>query len=303
MIKTEKELTLLQLLSQLHLTKIDEPKSIYIAEVSEFAKELEQNLYSLEESKQKIYLNRVREKFFDWIDGNTVKRVSPKPKTKQEKNLRALVNTANYTIGVIETNIARFISGVNSDFEDSKESFNNTYNNYKLSEAKGKYLLAQIKKTEKYIASVESEPEWQQFEHNQKYFEGGILFLKYLREIEIRDFPKGETEKLKEVQSDTEQRVNIEKIKWLGSPEQFGFMFGELVGKGYIELPTKETEGRFSKLAELCLQYFEILATKGKTKGKQTTKGNLERAINPETNSLNIKGKGTLKLPPLKDLK
>lgn len=109
--------------------------------------------------------------------------------------------------------------------------------------------------------------------------------------------------KLKEVQSDTEQRVNIEKIKWSGSPEQFGFIFGELAAKGYIELPTKETEGRFSKLAELCLQYFEILSTKGETKGKQTTKKNLERAINPRTNNLTIKGKRTLTLPRIEDLK
>ncbi len=195
MIKTEKELTLLQLLSQLHLNKIDEPKEIYLTEVSEFAEELEQNLYSLEESKQKTYLNRVREKFFDWIDENTVKRVSPKPKTKQEKNLRALVNTANYAIGVVETNTARFIYEVNTDFEDAKESFDKTYNGYRLSEAKEKYLLAQIKKTEKYIASVESEPEWQQFDSNQRYFEGGILFLQYLRETEKRDFPREEIDK------------------------------------------------------------------------------------------------------------
>ncbi len=108
MIITEKELILLQLISQLFKNEIDEPKGIYLTEVSEFAKELEQNLYSLEESKQKIYLNRVREKFFDWIDGNTVKRVSRKPKTKQEKNLRALVNTVTYSQGVIETNEVRF---------------------------------------------------------------------------------------------------------------------------------------------------------------------------------------------------
>lgn len=100
-----------------------------------------------------------------------------------------------------------------------------------------------------------------------------------------------------------EMKKENEKIKWLGSPEQFGFIFGELVAKGYIELPTKETEGCFSKLAELSLQYFEILSTKGKTKGKQTTKENLERAINPETNSLNIKAKRTLALPRIEDLK
>lgn len=95
----------------------------------------------------------------------------------------------------------------------------------------------------------------------------------------------------------------VEKIKWLGNVEQFGYIFGELVNGGYIQLPTKETEGSFSRLAELCLKYFEIHATKGRTAGQQTTKENLERAINPETNQLSLKGKETLKLPPLKDLK
>lgn len=95
----------------------------------------------------------------------------------------------------------------------------------------------------------------------------------------------------------------IEKIKWLGSPEQFGYIFGQLAKKGYIELPTSQGEGSLSKLADLCLLYFEILSTKGKNTGQQTTKENLERAINYETNQLGLKGKSSLEIPYLKDLK
>lgn len=97
--------------------------------------------------------------------------------------------------------------------------------------------------------------------------------------------------------------IPLQKIKWLGSPEQFGYIFGELASKGYIELPSKNGEGVFSKLAELSLMYFELTTTKGKNVGKQTTPENLERALNPETNQLSIKGKANLKLPPIKDLK
>lgn len=94
-----------------------------------------------------------------------------------------------------------------------------------------------------------------------------------------------------------------EKIKWLGSPEQFGYIFGELVAKGYIELPTRQTEGSIPKLAELCLSYFEIPVSKGQTQGRQTTIENLKRALNSNKNTLSAKGKATIKLPQLDDLK
>ena len=113
---------------------------------------------------------------------------------------------------------------------------------------------------------------------------------------------KLEKERRQEQTSKEEPGQAIEKIKWLGSPEQFGFIFGELAAKGYIELPTKAGIGVFSKLADLCLQYFEITVTKGKSAGKQTTKENLQRALNPESNQLSDKGKNNLKLPPLKEL-
>ena len=110
-------------------------------------------------------------------------------------------------------------------------------------------------------------------------------------------------EKIKQLKSPGDMENKNPKLKWLGNPEQFGYIFGELASKGYLELPTKQGEGAFSKLAELCLNYFDISVTKGKTKGNQTTIENLERTLNPETNKLSVKGKAALLLPPLAELK
>lgn len=112
MIKVEKEKELLKTISQLFLNKIDEPKGIYMTEVSEFAEELERNLLAMDKRNQKIYLKRIVERFYDWIDETTISKVNTtgKPKSKAEKNLRALVFTVNYAKGCIETNIHRFLS-------------------------------------------------------------------------------------------------------------------------------------------------------------------------------------------------
>ena len=118
----------------------------------------------------------------------------------------------------------------------------------------------------------------------------------------IINLSKQVEEAQKKMQIPDEHKV-IEKMKWLGNVEQFGFVFGELAAKGYIELPTKDGEGAISKLADLCSKYFEINAAKGRNAGKQTTKENLERALNPESNQLSVKGKANLTLPPIKDLK
>lgn len=108
----EKEKELLKTISQLFLNKIDEPKGVYMNEVMEFAEELERNLLAMDKRNQKIYLKRIVERFYDWIDETTISQVNAtgKPKTKAEKNLRALVFTVNYAKGCIETNIRRFLS-------------------------------------------------------------------------------------------------------------------------------------------------------------------------------------------------
>lgn len=49
-----------------------------------------------------------------------------------------------------------------------------------------------------------------------------------------------------------------DKIQWMGSPAQFGFIFLELVRNGYIELPSYKGLGSFTHLARLCYLYFNI---------------------------------------------
>lgn len=123
MIKTEKEKLLLQTISNLFLNKIDEPKGIYLTEVSEFAEELEQNLFSIGEKERKIYLKRVIESFNDWIDETTISQVNTtgKPKNIREKNLRDLVFTVNYVLGVLQTNVHRFFTDKTEIEEQEKK--------------------------------------------------------------------------------------------------------------------------------------------------------------------------------------
>jgi hypothetical protein len=64
----------------------------------------------------------------------------------------------------------------------------------------------------------------------------------------------------------------IEKLKWIGTIAQFGFIINELATKGFIEFPQTHKELSISKLAKLCLNSFNI----------DTTKGTLENALNPE---------------------
>jgi hypothetical protein len=63
-----------------------------------------------------------------------------------------------------------------------------------------------------------------------------------------------------------------EKLVWLGTVAQFGFIINELVTKGFIQFPETHKELSISKLAQTCLNSFKI----------KTTKGSLENALNPE---------------------
>jgi hypothetical protein len=68
------------------------------------------------------------------------------------------------------------------------------------------------------------------------------------------------------IKEDINSVVN-DKIKWKGKPSQFGHLILELIGKEWIELPTKS----YNKSAEFLLNLFDI----------DTTKGNLSKEINP----------------------
>jgi hypothetical protein len=175
---------------------------------------------------------------------------------------------------------------IHETLEDYKKEFENEYLLLSNEAAKGKCIEKYIKSMQAFIIEYEQSIQHLDKEREAHLFEVAILFKKYLEEL----LPK------------SANGANIDKIKWLGSPEQFGYIFGQFASLGYIELPTKHGEGTFSKLAQICLQVFEINTTKGKNKNKPTTTENLERALNPESNNLSGKGKANLKLPPIKDL-
>jgi hypothetical protein len=92
------------------------------------------------------------------------------------------------------------------------------------------------------------------FEKPNKYFNLGNL-IRNTKDIEIK-----------------EPEPPIEKLKWIGTTAQFGFIINELATKGFIEFPQTHKELSISKLAKLCLNSFNI----------DTTKGTLENALNPE---------------------
>ena len=75
-----------------------------------------------------------------------------------------------------------------------------------------------------------------------------------------------ETDELNKIKEDINSVIN-DKIKWKGKPSQFGHLIIELIGKGWIELPTKS----YNKSAEFLMNLFDI----------NTTKGNLSKEINP----------------------
>ncbi len=73
---------------------------------------------------------------------------------------------------------------------------------------------------------------------------------------------------------DFQKNILSKKIKWKGKPSQLGFLILELVGKGWIELPTNS----YKKSAKYLMELFDV----------ETTHNNLENEINPNKNSLEL---------------
>lgn len=84
-----------------------------------------------------------------------------------------------------------------------------------------------------------------------------------------------------------------EKIKWMGSPSSFGYLIIKLVEGGLIEMPATHRNGSYSKLSKLLCQYFDL----------NSTKGNIEKEVNPDKNSLTDAKRALFEIPDLKDLK
>ena len=82
------------------------------------------------------------------------------------------------------------------------------------------------------------------------------------------------------------------KIKWNGTPSQFGYLFLELVKQGYIELPTYAGNGSYAALAKKCFESFDI----------KTTPDNLKKEMNPEKNSLSHSKQARFTIPNISEL-
>ncbi len=82
---------------------------------------------------------------------------------------------------------------------------------------------------------------------------------------------------------------SVTKLKWNGTPSQFGFILLELIDKGYIEKPAKG----YRKTAEILLSHFDI----------DTTVGTLEKEINPNGNSMALESYTQIKIPNIGKLK
>jgi len=96
-----------------------------------------------------------------------------------------------------------------------------------------------------------------------------------------------------------------EKIKWKGTPSQFGYLFSELVKHGFIEPPLYNGETNYTGLAKLCYEYFDIESEPG----KKTTPGNLTKELKPDNdktgerkNTLSDTKRAKFNIPYLSDL-
>jgi hypothetical protein len=99
--------------------------------------------------------------------------------------------------------------------------------------------------------------------------------------------------------NEPETKQNERKIKWTGTPSQFGYLFIELVNNGFIDMPLHNGEVNYTEFAKRCFEYFEIKGNKEKI----TTIGYLTNQLNPEKNSLSDTIRLKFTIPELKDLK
>lgn len=72
--------------------------------------------------------------------------------------------------------------------------------------------------------------------------------------LEIIAWLENEKEKIIE----KEPGDSMEKIKWNGRPAQIGYLFKELVNKGWITVPMTNQKESVKKLSRLCQQYFDV---------------------------------------------
>ena len=78
-----------------------------------------------------------------------------------------------------------------------------------------------------------------------------------------------------------------EKLEWKGSVSQFGYLFNELVEKGFIEKPKSKGRATHAAFARSCLKLFEF-------RGEDSS---LEKELSPQSNSLTYANREEFKIP------
>jgi hypothetical protein len=116
--------------------------------------------------------------------------------------------------------------------------------------------------------------------------------LSEVRQTEYSD--EAIEKRLKEFEKTYKKENKIQKLKWLGKPEQFAYIFLELVEKGYIDMPSTKGDGSYALLAKQCFELFEFK--------KGSSVENLKRAMNPNKNALSETNRAKITIPELKDI-
>jgi len=149
--------------------------------------------------------------------------------------------------------------------------------------------------------------------HLKRYSENGENpgnFLQFIKELIINKFNTKLSEGRRQNIADwiqareNELKDNLkpvhagEKIKWKGTPSQFGYLFLELVKQGFIEPPMRNGEYNYKGLARICYDYFDIESKPE----KKTTPENLAKELNPESNRLSDTKRAKFTIPDKADL-
>ena len=124
-------------------------------------------------------------------------------------------------------------------------------------------------------------------------FSRGIAKSMYLQELKNKRKEYAEhataTEQVYNDTSNTSEISDLQKLEWLGTPAQFGFIIQELIGKGYIARPTSS----FARDAIILLSHFNI----------ETTPGTLAKEINSVSSSLSTDNARLLSIPHINKLR
>jgi len=152
-----------------------------------------------------------------------------------------------------------------------------------------KYLEDQISETQIAILKREHENNQQDIIEDDsvldEYIEIAKAVINYCKQL-LKIYKEMDLEK--ELKA-----LPTNKIKWLASPSILGYVFIELINKGFVEMPLRNGEINYSEFARQLLGAFEF----------QTTQNTMENACNPSKNKLSTTKRSKFKIPQLADLK